>query len=85
MENDCLLFYAVLAVFQPNICCFLHLFRYLHIMFSYGCHNDDTFSVVVVDLNAGLVGLLMTYAITLMGLFQWGVRQSAEVESQVIN
>ncbi|XP_022343366.2 ATP-binding cassette sub-family C member 4-like isoform X1 [Crassostrea virginica] len=37
------------------------------------------------DLNAGLVGLLMTYAITLMGLFQWGVRQSAEVESQMIS
>ncbi|XP_034328340.2 ATP-binding cassette sub-family C member 4 isoform X2 [Magallana gigas] len=37
------------------------------------------------DLNAGLVGLLMTYAIMLMGLFQWGVRQSAEVESQMIS
>lgn len=40
---------------------------------------------MIVDLNAGLVGLLMTYAIMLMGLFQWGVRQSAEVESQVRN
>lgn len=40
---------------------------------------------MLVDLNAGLVGLLMTYAIMLMGLFQWGVRQSAEVESQVRN
>ena len=34
-------------------------------------------------LNGGLVGLTMTYAINLMGLFQWGVRQSAEVENQV--
>ena len=34
-------------------------------------------------LNAGLVGLSMTYAMTLMGMFQWGVRQSAEVENQV--
>ena len=25
----------------------------------------------------------MTYAMTLMGMFQWGVRQSAEVENQV--
>ncbi|XP_048764978.2 ATP-binding cassette sub-family C member 4-like isoform X2 [Ostrea edulis] len=37
------------------------------------------------DLNAGLVGLLLTYAMTLMGMFQWAVRQSAEVESQMIS
>ncbi|XP_062612836.1 ATP-binding cassette sub-family C member 4-like isoform X2 [Saccostrea cucullata] len=37
------------------------------------------------ELDAGLVGLLMTYAMTLMGLFQWAVRQSAEVESQMIS
>ncbi|WAQ93730.1 MRP4-like protein [Mya arenaria] len=35
-------------------------------------------------LNAGLVGLSMTYAITIMGMFQWGVRQSVEVENQMI-
>ena len=29
------------------------------------------------------MGLTLTYAIGLMGLFQWGVRQSAEVENQV--
>ena len=29
------------------------------------------------------MGLTLTYAINLMGLFQWGVRQSAEVENQV--
>jgi hypothetical protein len=34
-------------------------------------------------LSGGLVGLTMTYAMALMGLFQWGVRQSAEVENQV--
>ena len=37
----------------------------------------------IPDLDAGLVGLSVTYAMTLMGLFQWGVRQSAEVENQV--
>ena len=34
-------------------------------------------------LDAGLVGLSITYSMTLMGMFQWGVRQSAEVENQV--
>ncbi|XP_052217717.1 ATP-binding cassette sub-family C member 4-like isoform X4 [Dreissena polymorpha] len=44
------------------------------------------FCVVAADsLNAGLVGLSMTYAMTLMGMFQWGVRQSAEVENQMIS
>ncbi|XP_041354291.1 ATP-binding cassette sub-family C member 4-like [Gigantopelta aegis] len=37
------------------------------------------------NLDAGLVGLSVTYAMTLMGLFQWGVRQSAEVENQMIS
>ena len=40
-------------------------------------------SVYPVAMNAGLVGLSITYTMTLMGLFQWGVRQSAEVENQV--
>uniref|UniRef100_A0A8C5CKE9 Cystic fibrosis transmembrane conductance regulator n=1 Tax=Gadus morhua TaxID=8049 RepID=A0A8C5CKE9_GADMO len=33
------------------------------------------------NLGAGDVGLALSYAITLMGMFQWGVRQSAEVEN----
>ena len=37
----------------------------------------------MVGLSGGLVGLTLTYAMALMGLFQWGVRQSAEVENQV--
>ncbi|KAL5005221.1 hypothetical protein ScPMuIL_018677 [Solemya velum] len=37
------------------------------------------------SMDAGLVGLSMTYAMTLMGMFQWGVRQSAEVENQMIS
>ncbi|KAK6195727.1 hypothetical protein SNE40_001092 [Patella caerulea] len=36
-------------------------------------------------LDAGLVGLSITYAMALMGMFQWGVRQSAEVENQMIS
>jgi len=34
-------------------------------------------------MNPGWVGLSITYAMSLMGMFQWGVRQSAEVENQV--
>lgn len=33
------------------------------------------------SLEAGDVGLALSYAVTLMGMFQWGVRQSAEVEN----
>ncbi|XP_041940167.1 ATP-binding cassette sub-family C member 4-like isoform X1 [Alosa sapidissima] len=35
------------------------------------------------DLEAGGVGLALSYAITLVGMFQWGVRQSAEVENMM--
>ncbi|XP_076453870.1 ATP-binding cassette sub-family C member 4-like isoform X2 [Babylonia areolata] len=37
------------------------------------------------SLDAGTVGLSVTYAMTLMGMFQWGVRQSAEVENQMVS
>lgn len=40
-------------------------------------------SLLGAELGAGDVGLALTYAITLMGMFQWGVRQSAEVETLV--
>lgn len=33
------------------------------------------------QMDAGFVGLALTYAITLMGMFQWCVRQSAELEN----
>ncbi|XP_051562502.1 multidrug resistance-associated protein 4 [Myxocyprinus asiaticus] len=33
------------------------------------------------SMEAGAVGLALSYAVTLMGMFQWGVRQSAEVEN----
>ncbi|XP_074155461.1 LOW QUALITY PROTEIN: ATP-binding cassette sub-family C member 4 [Sminthopsis crassicaudata] len=41
--------------------------------------------ILAQTLNAGQVGLALSYAITLMGMFQWGVRQSAEVENMMIS
>ncbi|XP_078402042.1 ATP-binding cassette sub-family C member 4 isoform X2 [Cetorhinus maximus] len=39
-------------------------------------------SIIMANhLVAGQVGLALSYAITLMGMFQWGVRQSTEVEN----
>ncbi|CAH3158723.1 unnamed protein product [Pocillopora meandrina] len=35
------------------------------------------------EIDAGLVGLCLTYAVLLTGQFQWCVRQSAEVENQM--
>ncbi|KAL6455854.1 hypothetical protein MHYP_G00357050 [Metynnis hypsauchen] len=35
------------------------------------------------NLEAGAVGLALSYAVTLTGMFQWGVRQSAEVENMM--
>lgn len=29
------------------------------------------------------MGLALSYAVTLTGMFQWGVRQSAEIENMV--
>lgn len=37
----------------------------------------------LLELDAGPVGLALTYSVTLIGMFQWGVRQSAEVENMV--
>uniref|UniRef100_A0A3P9HUZ4 Multidrug resistance-associated protein 4 n=1 Tax=Oryzias latipes TaxID=8090 RepID=A0A3P9HUZ4_ORYLA len=34
-------------------------------------------------LEPGAVGLALTYAVTLTGMFQWGVRQSAEIENMM--
>lgn len=39
--------------------------------------------VCLPGLEAGEVGLVLTYAVTLIGNFQWTVRQSAEVENMV--
>lgn len=37
----------------------------------------------VAELEPGSVGLALSYAMTLTGMFQWGVRQSAEIENMV--
>ena len=39
--------------------------------------------VCVSGMDGGMVGLSLTYAMTLMMMFQWMVRQSSEVESLV--
>ena len=37
----------------------------------------------LLEMDAGIVGLCLSYAVLLTGQFQWCVRQSAEVENQV--
>ncbi|KAJ1116094.1 hypothetical protein NDU88_004313 [Pleurodeles waltl] len=46
---------------------------------SFGC------LLLANSLDAGQVGLALSYAVTLMGTFQWGVRQTAEVENLMIS
>ncbi|XP_019519396.1 PREDICTED: multidrug resistance-associated protein 4 [Hipposideros armiger] len=41
--------------------------------------------ILAKTLDAGQVGLALSYALTLMGTFQWCVRQSAEVENMMIS
>ncbi|KAM6180104.1 ATP-binding cassette sub-family C member 4 isoform 2-T2 [Erethizon dorsatum] len=41
--------------------------------------------ILAQTLDAGQVGLALSYALTLMGMFQWSVRQSAEVENMMIS
>ncbi|XP_071838678.1 ATP-binding cassette sub-family C member 4-like isoform X3 [Apostichopus japonicus] len=41
----------------------------------------SVFSADLFDLNPGEVGLSLTYAISLLTIFQWGVRQSTEIEN----
>ncbi|XP_054831012.1 ATP-binding cassette sub-family C member 4 [Eublepharis macularius] len=49
------------------------------VVVAFGC------LLLAQTLDAGQVGLALSYAITLMGMFQWGVRQSAEVENLMIS
>lgn len=53
------------------------------VLCNYQCTHLILFFLCSAALNAGQVGLALSYAITLMGTFQWGVRQSAEVENLV--
>ncbi|XP_021551662.1 ATP-binding cassette sub-family C member 4 isoform X3 [Neomonachus schauinslandi] len=41
--------------------------------------------ILATTIDAGQVGLALSYALTLMGMFQWCVRQSAEVENMMIS
>uniref|UniRef100_A0A452VN33 Multidrug resistance-associated protein 4 n=1 Tax=Ursus maritimus TaxID=29073 RepID=A0A452VN33_URSMA len=41
--------------------------------------------ILAKTVDAGQVGLALSYALTLMGMFQWCVRQSAEVENMMIS
>uniref|UniRef100_A0A8C6CPX6 Multidrug resistance-associated protein 4 n=1 Tax=Moschus moschiferus TaxID=68415 RepID=A0A8C6CPX6_MOSMO len=41
--------------------------------------------ILAKTLDAGQVGLALSYALTLMGMFQWCVRQSAEAENMMIS
>jgi ATP-binding cassette subfamily C (CFTR/MRP) protein 4 len=40
-------------------------------------------NVMLADQYGGNVGLAITQAVTLTGLLQWGIRQSAELETQM--
>jgi hypothetical protein len=48
------------------------------------CTKSKIFQFYFTGLDAGSVGLSVTYAMALMALFQWCVRQSASVANQVI-
>ncbi|XP_066090519.1 ATP-binding cassette sub-family C member 4 [Saccopteryx bilineata] len=41
--------------------------------------------ILAKTLDAGQVGLALSYALSLMGMFQWCIRQSAEVENMMIS
>lgn len=40
-------------------------------------------TIVFADVLGGEIGLAISSAMMLSGMFQWGVRQSAEVENQM--
>uniref|UniRef100_A0A8D3D745 Multidrug resistance-associated protein 4 n=1 Tax=Scophthalmus maximus TaxID=52904 RepID=A0A8D3D745_SCOMX len=43
----------------------------------------DKYQDLHSGLEPGAVGLALSYAVTLTGMFQWGVRQSAEIENMM--
>ncbi len=56
----------------------------MHDVLLWFCSCVHAFVVCsVYSLDSGLLGLALAYALNMMGLFQYSVRQSAEVDSQV--
>ena len=56
-------------------------FKDLKVVFASECYSMCV--LACVGLNGGLVGMSVCAALTLMGMFQWAIRQSAEVENLV--
>ncbi|XP_033637557.1 multidrug resistance-associated protein 4-like [Asterias rubens] len=56
---------------------------FFSMMFICGVCFSSVLAADFLSLSSGVIGLSLTYAINLMGAFQWGVRQSAEVENQM--
>ncbi|XP_022093426.1 multidrug resistance-associated protein 4-like [Acanthaster planci] len=52
-------------------------------LFICGVSFTSVMAAGLLNLNSGIVGLSLTYAISLMGAFQWAVRQWAELENQM--
>ncbi len=45
--------------------------------------NFFELKIEYLNLNSGVVGLMLIYLCQLIGLFQWTIRQSCEVENLV--
>ncbi|XP_019738045.1 multidrug resistance-associated protein 4-like isoform X2 [Hippocampus comes] len=65
---------------------FLTTSRWLAVRLDGICSIFITFTAfgcLYFDMDPGAVGLALSYAVTLTGMFQWGVRQSAEIENMM--
>ncbi|XP_038065585.1 multidrug resistance-associated protein 4-like [Patiria miniata] len=56
---------------------------FFNVLFISGVSLTCILAADLLDLSSGIVGLSLTYAMGLMGEFQWAVRQSAELENQM--
>ncbi|XP_038050161.1 multidrug resistance-associated protein 4-like [Patiria miniata] len=54
---------------------------FLSIFFISGVSFSSIMAAHLLNLNSGIVGLSLTYSISLLGSFQWAVRQSAAIEN----
>ena len=81
-------FHAAQDVHTSGWFAFIATTRWLAIRLDIICATFITcvclLSVWLADqLDGGLVGLSISYSLSLLGGFQWAVRQSAEVENQM--